>query len=432
MGNNKETKLNHTDFFLTVWFLIILKTLVSMVLGTLGYRTIKKYTNIIITHVFYDGEIDYPLDKDQIEKKNSLSHYKYLVNILQNRVTSFSKDYLPIRKNGIILKKTIDKTMGLDMTSSQGIVKVSDLVVPYSEDYLGRVYEFVDSSEQVEAVINFAKLMEKEGRNFLLFENPEKHISFYGYNDYADDKRKIINEKLKYNKINYYDCEEYMNNNYVDYKDIFFKTDHHWKPTAGLWANKLLCEYINNSFGYDIDTSIFDIKNYDVSILKEHYLGSLGRKITEVYTKKDDFEILTPKYDSDVTVFNSITSETKRGSISETLFNNDALLNKDVYKRNDYSFYSYGDIALLTSHNNMLHDGSSVLIIKLSFADVQIPFLTQVFEDVYAVDLRHFTGSLTKLIHDKNPQTIVMIYPTESFTPDAKGTLYKKSKFNFQ
>lgn len=433
-----KSKFGKSDFLLSILLNVSLCAVFFIAVGNVGYKFLKKYTNLVEKTVVYNAEKDFPFENvnaiKNTERDLFLKSFEEKYNRIKLKITNYVTLRNPLYQNCIVFKKNIDAFLGLDMTNSLGLAGNSgkeSVVVPFDGEWLGLTYSGGEPESQIRLVLDFAEKMKAEGRNFFVFENPEKFKDYYGFQNNIAEIRKSVNESFSKNGIAFFDVVEFMKENSIDYKDIFFKTDHHWKASSGLWANKILCNYLNVNFGYNIDTAIFDLENYDIRVLKNQFLGSLGKKVTEVYTKSENFEIITPKYDSDLTVFNSAYAETIRGTIAETLYAPKFLEEKNIYKRNDYCFYSYGDQPLITSHNNKLHDGSSLFIIKLSFADAQIPTLTQAVEDFYAVDLRHFTGSLMTLIHQKNPQTVVLAYPANAFTTKNAGEA-KHYLFNFK
>ena len=368
------------------------------------------------------------------------SRIKNLISLVEDRITKKCTENFPGRMGYVLLKKRLDKALGLDMTSSMGVMKPqtsSDVVTRFDGEWLGMPLctgSMEYSAENIRRVIDFARQMESEGRNFLVFENPNKFCDCIGYENYYDENRKIVNDTLRGEGVRVVDLDDYMETNGIRHRDIFLKTDHHWQPRAGLWGNSILTSELNKQFGFHIDTSIFDLENYESTILPKQFLGSLGKKVTEVYTEKEDFEILIPKYENDITVFSSAYCETRRGKIPELLYDYKFLEPKSAYVRNEYALYCSGDQALITSHNNKLHDGSNLLLIHFSFADVQIPTLTQAVEDFYAIDLRHFTGSLQAFIKEKNPSTVVLAYMTSSFINKwtEPTAIEQRNKFDFR
>ena len=425
-------KLKKSDAALSILLCISLFFVFFVGVCNVGY---KKYTRVVGKKIIYNARKDFPFENRNAAKASeshlSLKSFKEKYNQVKIKITDYITIHHPLYWHYVLLKKRLDAFFGLDMTNSLGLGGNSgknSVVVRFDGEWLGQTYAGGETETHIRSVLDFAQKMTAEGRIFFVFENPEKFKDYYGLKNNYAQVRNSVNSAFSENGIIFFDIVKYMDENSIDYKDVFFKTDHHWNASSGLWANKILCDYLNENFGYDIDTTIFDLGNYDIEILKNHFLGSLGKKVTEVYIKSDDFELITPKYDSDLTVFNSACAETRRGTIAETLYNPKALEKKNIYKRSDYEFYAYGDQSLICSHNNNLNDGSSLLLIHLSFADVQIPTLAQVFEDFYAVDLRVFNGSLMTLIHQKNPQTVVLAYPVNTFVN--KNTVVAKH-FNF-
>ncbi len=246
------------------------------------------------------------------------------------------------------------------------------------------------------------------------------------------ENRATVNAGLREGGLEILDLDDYIAEHGIDYKDIFLKTDHHWQPRSGLWANAILCDYLNVHYGYSINTGIFDLANYDIKVYKNQFLGSLGKKVTEVYAPKEDFELITPKYESDITMFSSATGKTKTGTIPDVFYFMDVFNIPNVYARNEYALYMNNqDCALIISHNNKKSDGTSVLLIHHSFADVQIPFLTQAFENFYAIDLRHFTGSLETFIKKKNPSLVILAYSTTGYQT-TESAAQKHSSYDFR
>ena len=61
---------------------------------------------------------------------------------------------------------------------------------------------------------------------------------------------------------------------------MFFRTDHHWKMSSGLWASEKIAEEINRRFGMDLDTSLLSAEKYREVTYENWYLGAQGRRVT--------------------------------------------------------------------------------------------------------------------------------------------------------
>lgn len=316
-------------------------------------------------------------------------------------------------------KRWADRIMGLDMTASLTAGENDvDTVVVWQDDYLAYVAHDSDNTPLIKSVTDFGKQMLMENRNFLFFITPSKRAGTLAFPDYSEKKRTQLLQALREQALDVIDVTAVIEEKQMDKKALFFKTDHHWLPSTGIWADQLLCEFMNENYGYYIDTSIFDPENYDTFILEDQWIGSQGKKVTTAYCEKENFPVVIPKYNTNLEVFVSGKNERYYGSIQDTLFGyGDSVTNdpKKLYSWNAYGLYGYGDQQLITIHNNDIHDGSSMLIIKTSVANVMHPYLSAAVEDLYVIDLRHFKGSLRTFINETDPDTVVIVADSPGF-----------------
>ena len=422
---------------LSAFFVLALSMIMCAIFAKFAYLQIGKRVGLVVLNqaAIYNAEKDYPFEDrgDSVPfesagaiangaKVSRFARVKNLILTAEQKITMYCTDNLPKRIVFVLPKKRLDKALGLNMTSSMGVVNPqtsSDVVTRFDGEWLGMPLctgSMEYSAANLKSVIAFARQMESEGRNFLVFENPDKFCDCIGYENYYEKNNEMVNATLRENGIRVVDLNDYMAAQGLRHRDIFLKTDHHWQPRAGLWGNAILCDELNKQFSFNIDTGIFDLSNYDIKVYPNQFLGSLGKKVTEVYVAKEDFDLITPAYPTDITMFSSAVGKERTGTIPEVFYYMDVFKVKNVYARNEYALYTNNqDCALIVSHNNKLHDGSNMLFIHFSFGDVQIPTLTQAVEDFYAIDLRHFTGSLQTFIKEKNPSTVVLAYPTQSY-----------------
>lgn len=372
----------------------------------------------LTVYPFLDGGDPKKTDKQQ-------SGLLYFINTVKNKFDYYTKDYYALQAMCLWLTKNIDKNIiGLDMSLSASngdnvIGNFGDIVVPFESGSLGCPIDTADVSKQTENIVEFGTSMINDGRNFLYLMLPGKYAGNLIYHDYSEQVYEYIVKTLSDADLDVLDIKKTVDELGIDVSSLFFKTDHHWLPTTGIWADKLLAEYLNSNYGYSIDTSLFEQDNYDITVLEKNFLGSQGKKVSTVYAEQDDFPILNPKFDTDFEVFLSSFNFAKQGNIQHILFDYSALEPKSLYVRNSYALYGYGDQELIHIHNNNVKDGKRVLFIKNSQANVMYPFFAAGVEYVDVVDLRYFKGSLKTFISETNPDTVVMVYGVTSFDNDA-------------
>ena len=397
----------------------------------------------VYSHIFdpenafaeYDFGNAYPIDITYSEYQKQVAEYLHIEvknetsssaqafsNPISNFVTKF-ENAVEKRTNtdrilckGVFIegKTKLDKTMGLDITASSSAGKndpasASVVVAVTKENQLSQIMCDEDIDKSLNDLIVFGLQMKAKSKNFLCFIPPQKNAVSPGFTDYSEKRKAHMLACLDKYGIAYIDVGNYLKGLGLTEKEIFFDTDHHWKPSSGILACKCLSEYLNQNCSYDIDTSYFDLDRYSVDIIEKIFLGSFGRKVSRTYAQMEDFMIYDPQYDSQLKVKNYGMNTDLEGTIEDTLFNYSALQDKNVYNSSPYAFYGYGDHSLIEIHNQKLHNGSHILMVKASSANCMYPYFSQACEYLDVIDLRHFDGSLEKYIENTNPDTIIVV-----------------------
>ena len=169
----------------------------------------------------------------------------------------------------------------------------------------------------------------------------------------------------------------------------YFSTDHHWTPKVGFEVNKWICQDLNDRYDFQYNTQLTDIANYDVATYKDQFLGSYGRKVGTYFSWKspDDFDLITPKFETSFTEEQPFKDEIRTGDFKETLLFMDNM-EKDYYNVNTYCTYSGGDFRLQIMKNHMNEDGPKIALIRNSFACVVAPFLALQTSELHIMDVR--------------------------------------------
>jgi hypothetical protein len=425
-------------------FIIEIMLMFFVVIGGFLSAHYNNYISVkaVISNVTsYDGAEDYPVQlsyakyRQYVEEKlfgNSVTHeidttennvagfgmiekLNSIVDNIEEKIENYTNYNGLISKYSFVeAKKYVEKAVGLDMTVSlsaqtNSLTDATDVVVKTKEGQLGWVQDDTDISEPLDNLIVFGLDMKAEGRNFIFFQNPGKYEDSIPYTDYSEKYNKEIADAFNKYLLDIFDCGEALTDLGLTESEMFYNTDHHWKASTGILADKLLCEYLNDNYGYEIDVSNFEMDQYATETYEDIFLGSLGKKISTVYAEPEDFVIYFPAYDTNLVVYNSVDDSTKSGTVSDTLFDYKALENNNLYESNPYGLYGYGDQAVIKVHNNLVNDGSHILMIKTSFGDCMIPYLATVVEDLEVIDLRCFNGSIRSYIDETNPDTVIVL-----------------------
>ena len=168
---------------------------------------------------------------------------------------------------------------------------------------------------------------------------------------YANTDRLV--KSLTENGVSVLDLRECARTQFANYYDMFFRTDHHWKPEAGLWAAGLVVDELNRRHDLKLSRDLLDPAMYHVQVLHRFFLGSLGKKVTKVYSEPDDFSVITPAFETSFSVVIPPRKQAYTGSFREVLLPDNKIGTTNYYRANPYAAYCWGDQPCMTVSNHL-------------------------------------------------------------------------------
>lgn len=165
--------------------------------------------------------------------------------------------------------------------------------------------------------------------------------------------------------------------NIVKHNDeyVYYRTDHHWTPLGAYYAYEALCEALG------MEAAPLDsFEPWDQGPFK----GSLYGYVSRPYKLRiDNVTAYIPKGDISMVVYN-------QGGYPQ---DKPLLMDKTKEPENaKYMTFMSGDYPLSEITNKSIPEGSSCVVIKDSFGNCFVPFLTQNYHKVYAIDYRKYSG----------------------------------------
>ena len=178
---------------------------------------------------------------------------------------------------------------------------------------------------------------------------------------------------------------------------IYFRTDHHWTSLGAYYAYR------------DLMAAKGTIPA-ELTAFKEHrFEGFLGSFYAESGQKASLGN--TPDYVMayEPTQLQKIHTYTKAGEIDYSIVSDGNKLSA----ANKYLSFVCGDHPYGIMTNPTITDGSSCLVIKESFGNAMVAYLTQNYQNVYVVDYRYinqvFPGTLRQFVDERGIQDVVFI-----------------------
>jgi hypothetical protein len=353
-------------------------------------------------------------------KNNRLSMLRRRFTNIEAAIEKYAKDDLVNQSMFAEWVVQLERAIGWNFLNND--------VVDLGEGHLSKTIEKYAMTENAASLAALYDFLRRLTADFLYVQVPHKISpadSISGRMDFSNENADNLLYALNSLQIPYLDLRENIREEGLSHHDLFYKTDHHWKVETGLWASRILMNYLNKNYGFSFDLRLFDPNEYSYTLYEDWFFGSLGRKVTLARASPEDFTLVTPKFDTDY----SLISPSLNLNL-DVRGNFDILINQTVntrkyYTVDSYSAYMYGDRDVARIHNFLAPGGKSILLIKDSFSNVVSPFLIAGAEDIHILDLRYFNGSVRSYIEKNNPDMVIVMYNPSVFVEE-----YKKM-FNF-
>ena len=177
---------------------------------------------------------------------------------------------------------------------------------------------------------------------------------------------------------------------------IYFRTDHHWTATGAYYAYEQFCKAKG--------ITPTPISSYKV----DEYDGFLGT----FYRDSNQNATMGANPDKVVAYHPLSTEATLDYGDSE---NASLTRGKIIYDESDapaslkYGAFITGDNAYSIINNPDVTNGSSCIVVKESFGNAFVPFLTDHYQTIYVLDYRYWKGSISQFAQSKGVQDVLFV-----------------------
>lgn len=337
-------------------------------------------------------------DFSQQENRNLLIYPKVIEKSFkdgsfQKNLETYIQDQFIFRDKFISLKTSLEKFFFKQETSGVYINNKDFLISKFDKN------SKETTDEKIKALNTFLKA------------HPELKTTFM----FVPNKNEIYKDKLPFKNIEPSQKEylDYLYENldgrakkidltklFTDNKSryLFFRNDHHWTQTGAFLAYTAFREATKITG---------EIQPYDIKVLSDSFFGTLTSK-TGIESTADSLEVYIPREKKDFVV--NIPSEKRK---TASYYDTSKLSSKDKYLT--FLGGNYPTVRISTTSPV----DKRLLIIKDSYANSFVPFLTDDFNEIIMVDLRYFNGNIHQLIKDYNITDLLFLYNINTFNDDA-------------
>lgn len=265
-------------------------------------------------------------------------------------------------------------------------------------------------NEKAQKIIDYKEKLASEGTDLVFVGLPHEIAPYDSarLNDYSNPMLDSYLSILQSNGVDTIDMREFVSEEYDNYYDAFYYTDHHWTTEASLKAYEYLFAKLNDTYKLDINPKFLDASAYDKAASDSRFLGSNGRKTGDLYSGFDTYNCYIPQYDTNFKI--NKNGEVKTGNFGEVFLYPEYLEGDDYFTKEQFYTYLGKDAGLISIENLNADNDKSVLIYRDSYSRHVICAMASCFKNVDAVDLRHFTGTSEDLRNPGDYDLVIVAY----------------------
>lgn len=378
------------------------KVRIIIIIVFIGFFVLISGASLIIK----DREFS-PNENRYLAETAELSWDNILSGKFQDGLEDYLRDQVCFRDGWITVKTGIQKACGdtdiggayvgkdgydfEKITPEDVDEKQVDRNIKAVEDYFMTASETIDKQKLSFLLVPTSGLVmqEKLPKNARLFDQAK----------YIDQVQKAMKD------YNFVDVRDTLMDHNDEY--IYYKTDHHWTSAGACLAYDAWSERT----GGEAETEDGLVKN----VVSDKFRGSLYSKILDADSAYD--EIWTYGLQKDE-AFGSkdctVTIDEKQQL--DSIYDDEKLQEKDKYAY--FLGGNYGQVHIQNQKAASKAKGKNILIIKDSFANSFVPFVTQDYENIYMVDLRYYNGDMKAYLQEHEITDVLVLYNISNFISD--------------
>ncbi len=192
---------------------------------------------------------------------------------------------------------------------------------------------------------------------------------------------------------------------------IYFNTDHHWSGLGAYYAYQAFCEQTGQE--------ALDLSTCTEKTIPD-FEGTLAEYDESVMNNLDTVHFWTFPYATHAERYDSTDSE----PIQTTIY-----YEEEASGTLSYGVFIWGDNPLFVEYNDELQNGKKIAVVKESYGNSFVPYLSNNYQEVHIIDPRHWTGNLKSYMQDHDIDEVlflnnVMSANTADFVDDYIRSIY--------
>lgn len=183
-------------------------------------------------------------------------------------------------------------------------------------------------------------------------------------------------------------------------EEIYYKTDHHWTSLGAFYTFGAVAEQMN------IKTEV--ASSYASYPVSTSFNGTLAAKSGCGLHEKERIDIYVPTEMDTEVVVNYVDEQKKTTSLYDS---------SKLKTRDQYAVFMGGNTSLVDI-KTVSESKRRLLVIKDSFANCFVPFLTPYFREIILVDPRYYSGRIDEVMETYRISDTLFLYSGNTFFHD--------------
>lgn len=315
----------------------------------------------------------------------------------ESKVESYAADQFMLRNMFIKIKSSFDISLG--STESNNVFMCKD-------NYLMEDISKLDTKKMVNNYNSLAKLKQlypNINMDFMLVPNAANIMSdklpLFAVTEDQNKQMDDFFKKIQSIGINPVDVRATFKKN-KEKIELYYHTDHHWTTDGAYLAYQDFAK--KNKLNSNM--------KYDALAVKNDFRGTLASKSGFTNGLNDMIKIYLPKEGQNYKNSVIFYSDTKEKTTEFYKLNN-------LKKKDTYTVFG-GSNHPIYSIKTPVNSQRKLLLIKDSYANSFIPFLSQDYREIIVIDPRYFFDDISEIIKANGITDILFLYNANTFFND--------------
>lgn len=360
-----------------------------------------------VFQLFHQDKTFSELENRNLAAKPTLSLAGILDGSFGDDFETYIADQFPLRNNFIALKSNSERLLQKKENNGVFLGKDGYLLQNFKVPNMELAQRNAGYINQLAEHFNVYMALAPTATK-VLEEKLPAFASPYDEGQYISDFYAALSNKVhKVPLLETLSKQHHLDDCFPNEVQLYYKTDHHWTTLGAYYGYTSFCETAG--------ISPYPLSAFNIETVSDAFYGSLFSKGNFTFIKPDSLQLFYPKNDNPLTV----TYEAS-GVTTDSLYEYSYLETKDKYSI--FLDNNHPLIRITTSIPN----GRKLMVIKDSYANCFIPFLTAHYEEIQVLDLRLLTMPIQTYAAENNIDDILILYNVQNFSAEGKLSLLLK------